>query len=343
MKIPVFVLSGFLGSGKTTLLLHLLKEAAARSLKPAILMNELGKFDVDGQIIADSTTGISLEKLMDGCICCSKKSEVADSLTNLIKKNPDLIFIELTGVANPEEIADCLTEPQLLHKLQLIKIITLLDAENVLEYNSIFSTDMKLVHTLRRQIEVADLIIVNKRDLVNQKQLEKIEKAVRKQNPKAPLVFSTNSKIDLENIFRDLKPLEKTMQAFSRFQITKNSSSINNKSQPTLPPVHNHDSSELSYSRIQSIVLPFKPGQPITLKRLEQFLHKIGPQLLRAKGYLSLSAGEPAALMQYAAKRMTWEPSPYLEEQYVVFIGIDLDLQRLTVEWNAFAGQKTTV
>jgi hypothetical protein len=47
--------------------------------------------------------------------------------------------------------------------------------------------------------------------------------------------------------------------------------------------------------------------------------------------------------MQYAAKRMTWVPSPYLEEQYVVFIGIDLDLQRLTVEWNAFAGQKTSV
>lgn len=343
MKIPVIVLSGFLGSGKTTLLLHLIEEAAKRNLKPAILMNELGKFDVDGQIIADSTSGISLEKLMDGCICCSKKSEVADSLTSLIKKNPDLIFIELTGVANPEEIADCLTEPQLLHKLHLKQIITLLDAENVLEYNSIFSTDRKLVHTLRRQIEVADLIIVNKRDLVEPKQLERIEKAVRKQNSAAPLYFSTKSNVDLDLIFTGMEPLEKVKQTFSRFQMVKKGPKLDNKPEPAFPPVHSHDSEELSYSRIQTISLPYKSGHPITLKHLERFLQKVGPQLIRAKGYLSLAEGEPAALMQFAAKRMTWEPSRYLEQQYVVFIGIDLDLQRLAKDWNLFTGQAFSI
>src|SRR5690348_15993733 len=126
MKVPVFVLSGFLGSGKTTLLQQLIKEAGRHGLKPGILMNELGKQDVDGHILADALPGISLEKLLDGCICCSKKSEVADSLITLLQKNPDVLFIELTGVANPEEIADCLTEPQLMHKLYLYQIITIL-------------------------------------------------------------------------------------------------------------------------------------------------------------------------------------------------------------------------
>jgi G3E family GTPase len=164
MKVPVIVLSGFLGSGKTTLLLRLIEESGKRHLQPGILMNELGKHDVDGQILLNFSPELSLEKLLDGCICCSKKSEVADSLSNLLRKKPDVIFIELTGVANPEEIADCLTEPQLLNKMYLKQIITILDAENILDYNSIFSTDTNLRHTLRRQMEVADVLIINKVD-----------------------------------------------------------------------------------------------------------------------------------------------------------------------------------
>src|SRR5688572_21209963 len=113
MRIPVFVLSGFLGSGKTTLLLRLLDEAKTRGLQPGVIMNELGSMDVDGHIL-NGHSDTAIEKLLDGCVCCSRRSELAGSIQTLTKQNPDVIFIELTGVANPEEIADALTEPQVL-------------------------------------------------------------------------------------------------------------------------------------------------------------------------------------------------------------------------------------
>ncbi|UUZ78801.1 hypothetical protein LJK88_26340 [Paenibacillus sp. P26] len=109
----------------------------------------------------------AIQKLLDGCACCSKNSELANGLNKLQQQKPDVIFIELTGVANPEEIADALAEPVLLRSMQLKQIITVLDSENVLDCNSVFSSDKQLVHTLRRQIETADFIIVNKTDLVS--------------------------------------------------------------------------------------------------------------------------------------------------------------------------------
>lgn len=110
MKIPVIILSGFLGSGKTTLLLSLLKESKRRGLNPGVIMNELGAKDVDGYILQEST-GTSVEKLLDGCICCSRKEELPRSLTALLVRRPDIIYIELTGVADPDEIAKSLLAP----------------------------------------------------------------------------------------------------------------------------------------------------------------------------------------------------------------------------------------
>lgn len=175
MKIPVIILSGFLGSGKTTLLLTLLKESKARGLNPGVVMNELGKRDVDGYILQEHT-GTSVEKLLDGCVCCSRKDELPGSLNALLARRPDMIFIELTGVADPEEIAKSLLEPSFSERLALHYTVTLLDAENMLEYNSRFSADKQLVRTLHKQISGADLIIVNKSDLVEPETLWKIER-----------------------------------------------------------------------------------------------------------------------------------------------------------------------
>ncbi|MEK5645649.1 MULTISPECIES: GTP-binding protein [Paenibacillus] len=185
-KVPVVIIGGFLGSGKTTLLLRLLQEARLRQLKTAVLMNELGQFDVDGGLVLSDLPDASVERLLDGCICCSKKSEVTQYVRRLLDRNPDVLFIELTGVANPEEVTDCLTEPQLLNHIELKHIITILDAEWVLEYNSIFNTDRQLVHTLRRQMEVADTVLVNKSDLVSFTHLSKIEKAIKKSRTEWP-------------------------------------------------------------------------------------------------------------------------------------------------------------
>ncbi|BBH20571.1 cobalamin biosynthesis protein [Paenibacillus baekrokdamisoli] len=335
MRIPVLVLSGFLGSGKTTLLLRLLEEIASRGLKPGILMNELGKQDVDGRILGEHSPA-SLEKLLDGCICCSKKSEMAGSLSLLLKTKPDVIIIELTGVANPEEIADALTEPGLIGQLRLKRIITLLDAEHALDYNSIFATDKQLVRTLRRQLEVADFVIVNKTDLVKPAQLQKIEKAIRKQNEHASISYTTYSSLHLAPLLEGVTKREEIKeQAVQRLQMVKSISlkQKNAEGSVSSAPKHDHAESDRSFSRIQTLSLSWTTSARLTREQVERFLHRWKKELLRAKGYISFPNQGQMYLMQHAGKRTNWEPTAYTGEPYLVAIGIEFDQERFKLEW----------
>ncbi|MFC0558899.1 CobW family GTP-binding protein [Halalkalibacter alkalisediminis] len=320
-KIPVFVLSGFLGSGKTTLLERLLKESVDRNLKTAVLMNEIGKTDTDGRILLGKSQMI--EKLLDGCICCNKKSEVVQSMEKLLRLKPDVIFIELTGVANPEEVADSLTEPELINQVYLEKVITLIDAEHILSYNSVFESDRELVRTTRRQIEVADLLIVNKTDLVSESKKQKINKLLIKQNPTSNISFSTFSNIELASLFTHLK-----------------SSSVRVKVRIKSPKQegHHHEHTHNSYSKIKSITLPL--SSTTNSLEIEKFLKKWKNNLLRAKGYLNLEDG--TYLMQHVMKRVSWERSTYNGDHYIVLIGMDLNEDEINKEWGSLVQKAST-
>ncbi|WP_416148311.1 CobW family GTP-binding protein [Salipaludibacillus sp. HK11] len=324
-KIPVFILSGFLGSGKTTLLKQLLNKCDQKRVKPAILMNEIGKADMDGEILLQNNQKEIVEKLLDGCICCNQKSEVAGAITKLLRQKPDVIFIELTGVANPEEVVDSLTEPELMESLYLEKVVTVLDGENVLEYNSIFEADKELVRTTRRQIEVADVLVVNKIDLISDSQKEKIKKVIRKQNPASPIFFTTYSEIDVEIL------LGNVTQVKNRVAVA-----IGGKQKDNSHHHHHHDeqshhthSNTTSFSRINTLTLDV--DRPMKSSKVEKFLKRWRPNLLRAKGYLYVK--EECYLLQHVMKRTDWEPSNYQGRQYLVLIGIDLNIEEIQQEW----------
>ncbi|MDG5785891.1 GTP-binding protein [Evansella sp. AB-P1] len=322
-KIPVFVLSGFLGSGKTTLLKQLLQTCEEKGVTPAVLMNEIGKTDMDGEIILEKNKQQIIEKLLDGCICCSKKSEVSDSIKKLLQNQPDVIFIELTGVANPEEVVDSLTEPEMIDNLYLEKVITVLDGENVLEYNSIFDSVRELVQTTRRQIEVADILIVNKVDLISESHKEKVKKVIKKQNTVSPVYFTSYCEVDINLLLRDIK-------------VIKNKLSLHKKRHTHSHDEHNHEhkhnhkhKQNRSYARINTITLDFnhqtKPA------KVDKFLKKWRPNLLRAKGYIPLKDG--SYLLQHVMKRTYLEPSEYMDRHYLVMIGIDLNINEVENEW----------
>lgn len=202
--IPVIVLSGFLGSGKTTLLLRLLQQARADGLRASVLMNEIGAVDVDGAQISSESTYQMLERVTEGCLCCSKRSELAHCMERLALMRPDVIVMELTGVANPEEIVEAMTEPSIIGKVALHRIVTVLDAEHALDYNSIFSSDRELIRTLRRQIEVADVLVANKFDLISNRTADKVRGLVRDRNPAAELVCAVRCEIDADIVFRGI-------------------------------------------------------------------------------------------------------------------------------------------
>jgi G3E family GTPase len=328
-KVPVIILSGFLGSGKTTLLLRMIREAADFRLIPAVLMNELGKQDVDGHLLLDASPDLPLTKLLDGCICCSKKSDIQDSLKQLLTRKPDVILIELTGVANPEEIVDALTEPALLPHVKLHKVITVLDAENVLEYNSIFASDRELVHTLRRQIEVADLLLLNKIDLISDKQLKSIEKTVRKFNNQALFLPTTFSQLDLDIIFSSLPSRQSQPPAAPKLNKSLHMRAVKAFKEPSAASKH-----ATSFSRVQTLTISIEHDIVITQSLVEHYLGKWGKSLLRAKGYLRIGTKREAYLLQFAGKRTNWQPTAYQGVPYLVLIGLDLDVQLLEDDWN---------
>jgi G3E family GTPase len=325
MRIPAIIISGFLGSGKTTLLLRLLEEAAGRGLRPGVLMNELGKLDVDGQILEEHANA-SVQKLLDGCVCCSKKGELLGALKTLSAQKPDLIVIELTGVANPEEIAETITEPGLRDELYLRQVVTVLDGEHVLDYNSIFAADKQLVRTLRRQIEVADRLLLNKTDLIPSAKQLKIEKTIRKYNDRAPIYPTTQSRFDMSPLFADIESATSaavSTQAPKTPKVAIRGVATVVKQQETK-----------SFSRIQTISIPWPREGGTSRSRVEKCLRAWEDRLLRAKGYLRFEGDDSVYLMQFAGGRTVWERSRYDGEPYVVFIGLDLDAERLTEQWH---------
>lgn len=340
MKIPVVVLSGFLGSGKTTLLVKLLEEAAARGLKPGVLMNELGKRDIDGELVARSSSiRFPLEKLLDGCICCTKKDEIQAALAGLLHQEPDLLLLELTGVANPEEIVEQLAEPGLLSKLYLHRVITLIDAEHALEYNSIFASDKQLVRTLRCQLSAADDLIINKTDLVPPAHNRKVTEMIRKYNAEGRVHYAVSANIPLASLFTAIHPLPRRTQLTAA---TAGGSHRGARSPFQVVQPHRHspvdstsaEQAPTSFSRINTISLPIREPLQISASRLERFIKKWNPGLLRAKGYIRFSQPERAAyLMQYSGKRFNWEAMDYDGPLYLVLIGYRLPERTIAEEW----------
>ena len=356
--IPVVVLSGFLGSGKTTLLLRLLKHASESGLRASVLMNEVGKVDVDGILVSSSTANQIMESITEGCLCCTKKSELAACLERLALQRPDVIVIELTGVANPEEIAEAMTEPSIIGKVTLHRIITVLDAEHALDYNSIFSSDRELVRTLRKQIEVADSVIANKADLISDRTKVKVEQMVRERNPDCVLVPAIRCDVNPELAFAGITRLHAKQLAFSRIGTSPSAPHqlklsvkaagkpqqevimVDNK-RPQAPSKHSHSSNQPSssdsFSRVRTVAIYPDPSCPLPRRQLEAFITGRGNQCLRAKGYMPVGSNNKLMLFQLAGKRIEWSPSSYEGRPYFVMIGIDLNAAQIEQEWQKLA------
>lgn len=166
--IPVTLVSGFLGAGKTTLLNRLLQ--AEHGLRMAVLVNDFGAVNIDSQLIVRQTqTTISLA---NGCICCTVESDLIEQLEQLLHDRhhaPQHIVIEASGVSNPAKIANTLRYPQFRQRLAIDAIVTVVDAE---QYQTL-SGDM--AQQAMEQLDVADIIVLNKVDLVDAERLQALK------------------------------------------------------------------------------------------------------------------------------------------------------------------------
>ncbi|OXM16537.1 GTP-binding protein [Paenibacillus herberti] len=358
MDIPVFIVSGFLGSGKTTLLLRLLEESARRGIGAALLMNELGKVDVDGSMVAEQLR-LPVEKLLDGCICCTKKSEVEASLLRLAAGKPDVLFLELTGVADPAELRGLLRPGSTAAAagLQLAAVLNVVDAGTFSAYNSRFSSDRELVRTLRGQVTAADLILMNKADTTDSATILKVRRAIRKQNNSAALLETIRCNIDVRSLLHGVHPRTSTSSTSAAEQpLTKEnpSSTISalatqkldlaaipelattNIDNPSPFRMASESGNGFSGGALRSVTLTASVETDLTKEQVEHFLLQQGSSLIRAKGYVRSRA--QTLLVQHAAGRTEWQPSTYPGQPYIVLIGTGLSEQQLQESWAALAG-----
>lgn len=191
--VPVYILAGFLGSGKTTLLSRIIRSLQEKGQKPAVVMNELGEVNLDGVAVG---LEVPMAELLDGCICCTVQGDLGIAVQQLIRDEaPDAIFIEATGVANPMEILDGVTEASLYTRMELKGVITVADAAMLVHETA--KSAGKTYRLLEEQIRCASLIVLNKTDLVDEPVLVSLEETLRGWNPHGLLVRAVKSDIDL--------------------------------------------------------------------------------------------------------------------------------------------------
>lgn len=180
-KPTVLILSGFLGSGKTTVLMQLiarLRERFGADYRIAIIENEIGSASVDSSIIQDA--GYSVTEMLSGCVCCTLIGQLLPALDKLAEElNPSLVILEATGMAIPGSMRESITR----YGHYPTRIVTLVDASR-------WARIKRALHMLLEgQLESADIVIVNKIDLVDDDAIAEVERDVRGMNAEAPIVY----------------------------------------------------------------------------------------------------------------------------------------------------------
>ncbi len=291
MKTPLILLAGYLGSGKTTLLRHILSKSKKRI---AVLMNEFGDVGIDTNIVRGEN--VMIKELLEGCVCCSLVGEFEAAVKEIVRKyKPELLIVETTGIAEADNLV--LSVRDSLSLVDLKAVVTVVDADLLMRFPS-------LGRNIEMQIQAATLLVLNKTDLVTKKQLAAGVEKLHKINSHVPIIATKHSVVELDELL---------------FSKGKKKAGKKESGKKEATPTHATSMQTFSLTTAK---------HTITKPKLESFLKKLPPSIVRCKGYVTI--GRNLYLVNYVRKRWTIEPGK--GTQKLVFIGENISKEKKKVE-----------
>ncbi|MHB0911883.1 MAG: CobW family GTP-binding protein [Armatimonadota bacterium] len=257
MPIPVVIITGFLGCGKTSFLRHLLPICGEAGVRPALVINEVGDVDVDGELLADLHA--EQVRLVGGCVCCTLQARLSETIYELVERREhDVILIECSGLSNPIDVVNALSAPALLSEVAVSQVVCLVDAARAVKILSV-------AEMAKAQVGTANLVIMNKSDLVGDRRAP--EGAVAELAPKAELVWATHGEIGRERLMRLLTDGVPVISGCSCHG-------------------HSHEHSHELPASFCTVALPLP--ETVGRESLERLLGSLPENVIRAKGFANL-------------------------------------------------------
>jgi G3E family GTPase len=337
-KIPVTVLTGYLGAGKTTLLNRILSEPHGK--KYAVIVNEFGEIGIDNDLVVGADEEIF--EMNNGCICCTVRGDLIRILDGLIRRkgNFDAIIVETTGLADPAPVAQTFFMDETVgRRTKLDAVVTVADAKWLNER-------LKDAPEAKNQIAFADVILINKTDLVSSEQLSEVEARIRGINPYAKLHRTERAKIPLDAVLgRNAFDLDRILDLEPDFLGADNHDHHHDHDHDHGhhhgdEDGHAHAHGGLKHyhdEEMQSIALRTeKPLDPDKFfPWVQDLVQKEGPNILRCKGILAFKDDEERFVFQGVHMildgdhQRPWKPDEKRDSR-MVFIGRNLPGKLIT-------------
>ncbi|MCO5145692.1 MAG: GTP-binding protein [Aquamicrobium sp.] len=270
---PVTVLTGYLGAGKTTLLNRILSEQHGR--KYAVIVNEFGEVGIDNDLIVDADEEVF--EMNNGCICCTVRGDLIRIIEGLMRRKDrfDAILIETTGLADPAPVAQTFfMDDDVRQKTNLDAIVTVVDARHL-------PGEIDHAHEAQEQLAFADIVILNKTDLVSAGELAAVEARIRKINPTAAIRRSTRCDVPLDHVLnRGAFDLDRVLEIEPDFLDGHHD--------------HHHDDHVTSFS--------LTTDEPLDPRRflpwVQMITQRLGMDILRMKGIVSFEDDDDRFVVQ---------------------------------------------